>query len=303
MGLLVAVQPDDGRSSHPSSPIWIRLLKEAGHQVREVNVDRPDILQQLEGCQGFMWRHGHYPGRRLIAKRLLPVLEKELGLVIYPDQNTCWHYDDKIAQAYLFAALNIPAPMTWVFFDESLAIEFAEQARYPLVMKLFSGAGSSNVMLLHSARQARVWTERLFHRGVRQLAGPKATLAGRVQSKAREWLRGVDIYSQWEVHRGYAMFQEFLTDNQFDTRVTVIGDRAFGFRRFNRSGDFRASGSGIIDHNPDGIAPEFIRLAFDTARKLKAQSCAIDGLWRGKEAVVGEVSYTYASRLISECPG
>ena len=33
--------------------------------------------------------------------RLLPVIEKELGLVVYPDQNTCWHYDDKIAQYYL----------------------------------------------------------------------------------------------------------------------------------------------------------------------------------------------------------
>lgn len=31
-----------------------------------------------------------------------------------------------------------------------------------------------------------------------------------------------------------------------DTRVTVIGHCAFGYRRYNRPGDFRASGSGRL---------------------------------------------------------
>jgi len=36
-------------------------------------------------------------------------------------------------------------------------------------------------------------------------------------------------------------------------------------------------------------------MAFRTARALKSQSCAIDGLYRDKERVVGEVSYCYVS--------
>ncbi|PLX78343.1 MAG: hypothetical protein C0616_14725, partial [Desulfuromonas sp.] len=107
----------------------------------------------------------------------------------------------------------------------------------------------------------------------------------------------------WLTHKGYALFQEFLEGNPYDTRVTVIGERAFGFRRFNRPNDFRASGSGKIDYTPDEIAPEFIRLAFDTARRLRSQSCAIDGLWRGSQPVVGEVTYTYTSWAVHECPG
>lgn len=303
MGLLIAVQPDHYGPNDASSPIWIRLLWDAGHRVREVNVDRADILAQLEGCQGFMWRHGHFPGRRLIARRLLPVIENELGLIVYPDQNTCWHYDDKIAQAYLFAALGIPAPKSWIWYEKSLALEFARNAEYPLVMKLYSGAGSRNVMLLRSFREARIWIGRIFDHGVRALAGPRVSLLQRIKKKVSVWVLGEGIDSAWEVHRGYALFQEYLPDNQYDTRVTVIGDRAFAFRRFNRPGDFRASGSGLIDHGPAGVDAAFVKLAFDTARKLKAQSCAIDGLWREDEPVVGEVSYTYVSHLVHKCPG
>ena len=302
MSRLIAVHPCRGHPNDASSPVWTQLLQAAGHRVREVDVHRADILEQLDGCHGFMWRHGHYPSMRLIARRLLPVIERELGLVVYPDQDTCWHYDDKIIQSYLFDALGIPAPRTWVFYDKSLADEFAESASYPLIIKLYSGAGSSNVMLLQSVREARAWIARLFGSGVRKLAGPKGKWLDRAKRKAAVSL-GLRAEPQWEVHKDYVLFQEFLPGNRFDTRVTVIGDRAFGFRRFNRADDFRASGSGRIDYDPDQIAPDFIRLAFDTARKLRAQSCAIDGLRRDDEPVVGEVSYTYVSWLVHACPG
>jgi hypothetical protein len=107
----------------------------------------------------------------------------------------------------------------------------------------------------------------------------------------------------WDVHYRYALFQDWLPGNDFDTRITVIGNRAFGFRRFNRPGDFRASGSGNIDWNPDDVDPQFIRLAFKLSRQLGTQSCAMDGLYRGSEAVVCEISYTYSSSAVYQCPG
>ena len=124
--LVIAIQPDDytpeGGRQDASSPRWAALIEEAGHQVRWVDVRRADILSQLEGCDGFMWRHGHSAEHRQIARRLLPVLERELGLVVYPDQNTGWHYDDKIIQQYIFSALGIAAPKTWVWFDAAQAL-------------------------------------------------------------------------------------------------------------------------------------------------------------------------------------
>lgn len=301
--MLVAIQPDSYGPNDASSPHWVRLLKEAGHEVREVDVYRADILAQLAGCHGFMWRHGHLPAMRQIARRLLPVLENELGLIVYPDQHTCWHYDDKIAQAHLFEALNIPTPKTWVWFDKSQALEYAANAEYPLVLKLWAGAGSQNVTLVKSRLEAELWVRRIFERGVASLFKEQPTLKSRLKEAVRILARGEGGAPPWELHKNYVLFQEFLPGNAFDTRVTVIGSRAFGFRRFNREGDFRASGSGKIDHDPQQVSAEFVRLAFDTARKLKAQSCAIDGLRRGTDPVVGEVSYTYASWAVHDCPG
>ena len=288
-----------------------RLLQEAGFRVKWVDVRRPDILEQLKGCHGFMWRGANFRGMYRIARRLLPVLERECGLQMYPDQNTCWHYDDKIEQAYLFDALDIPAPRSWVWYDQWSAMSWAREADYPMVFKLPGGSGSVNVKMLHAAAEAMQCIERLFDRGVYDLRVDDANRWSwgiqRFRSAAKLVITGIPpqppLPPNAEYFRGQVLFQEFLPGNDYDTRVTVIGNRAFGFRRYNRENDFRASGSGRIDYTPAGIDEKFIRLAFYTARKLRSQSCAVDGLWDQSRAVICEVSYTYISRAVHACPG
>ncbi len=169
MRYTVAIQPDDYGSGDAYSPMWIRLLQEAGHEVRLVNVYSADILDQVRGCHGFMWRHGQFPNMRQIARRILPIFEEELGLIVYPDQNTCWHYDDKVTQRYLFEVAKIPTPKTWVWYAIDLAKEWAITAEYPLVIKLWSGTVSQNVGLVYSYKEAELWIDKLFGRGVHGL--------------------------------------------------------------------------------------------------------------------------------------
>ena len=109
----------------------------------------------------------------------------------------------------------------------------------------------------------------------------------------------------WMPQKNYALFQEFLPGNEFDTRVTVIGDRAFAFRRFNRPNDFRASGSGNLQHDPSAVDLRCVSAAFAAAQRLKSQSMAFDFLFRGEgqEPVVVEVSYCYADWAVERCPG
>ena len=313
--MIIAIHPDDYTypekppGSDASSPRWARVLEAAGHQVRWVDVRRADILDQLKGCDGFMWRWPHFDGGGRIARRLLPVIERELGLATYPDQNTCWHYDDKIAQAYLLEAAGVPVPKTWVWFDKKAALDWASNAPYPVVLKLAGGAGSRNVRLIRNDSEARLWVERLFSRFVRSLDDAEFvaySLSERVRNAARVALKG-RARPMWddgyEPQAGYVLFQEFLPNNSFDTRVTVIGNRAFAFRRFNRDNDFRASGSGRIDWSPEAVDEGSIRCAFKTAQALHTQSCASDGLYRGRTNVIAEISYTYVSEAVFKCPG
>lgn len=308
----IAIHPDD--YTHPSQPVhadassprWADALEQAGHEVKWVDVRRPDILDQIAGCDGFMWRWAHFGGMARIAKRLLPVIENELGLCVYPDQKTCWHYDDKIAQAYLLKAAGLPVPQTWVFFDREDALQWAEHASYPLVIKLSSGAGSSNVQLVDDRHAAARWIERMFSTWQTSLEDDVASIGKRAVHAAKTLATGhgpSHLAADREPQRGYALFQEFLPGNDFDTRITVIGNRAFGYRRMNREGDFRASGSGLLRFEPDDIDLAAVRLAFATARTLGTQSVAIDGLKRGPQWVLAEVSYTYISAYVHDCPG
>lgn len=315
MDIIVGIQKDDytnaTMSCHfdASSPRWSNYLEENDCKVLWLDVYRPDFFSQLEGCHAFMWRWAHFGGMFQIAKRIIPIIQNEIGLFVYPDINTCWHYDDKIAQSYLFKVKNIPTPNTWCFYRKSDAKLWLGSANFPIVLKLAGGAGSENVKLLTSQEESLFWLDRLFKSGVGSLNfnDKSWNLKKSFRAAAKAMLKGKPLWSdekvEWPLEKNYFFIQEFLKNNKFDVRVTVIGNRAFAFRRFNRDNDFRASGSGKIDYNQDKVDKNFIRLAFEVSKKLKMSSCAIDGLYKEGVPVVGEVSYTYVSGAVYNCPG
>lgn len=104
--------------------------------------------------------------------------------------------------------------------------------------------------------------------------------------------------------KGYAYFQDFVPDNQFDTRVTVIGDRAVAYIRKVRPGDFRASGSGDMDYDPRNIRLQCVQVAFEVTQRVGSQSMAFDFLIeRDGRPMIVEVSYCYVPDFVYNCPG
>jgi hypothetical protein len=89
------------------------------------------------------------------------------------------------------------------------------------------------------------------------------------------------------------ILQEFCPNNDGDLRVVVIGNRVMGFRRNNRPGDFRASGSGLKDYLDD-LDFECVRLAHRISAENDFESMSYDfvrdsrGRW-----VVLEFSYCF----------
>jgi hypothetical protein len=309
----LAIQPDhqllmSGRYQSFSTR-WVDQIGGMGYAARLVDVVGPGGLhEQLADCDGFMWWFAHLPFPRNCAKRVLAAVEHAYGIPTFPDWRTVWHFDDKIAQHYLLEAAGVPAPRTWVFWDKSKALDFCRGARYPIVIKLASGIVSENVRLLRSFAEARPWIERLFGPGVVALAEGRVTRLGEARRRLRDAARilrkgGLTLSRRSDLQRDYLLVQEFLPGNEFDTRITVIGNRAFGFRRFNRSDDFRASGSGRIDWDPASIALDTVRLAFSAAHRLGTQSLAVDALRCEDSAVLVEISYYYEAWAVQACPG
>jgi glutathione synthase/RimK-type ligase-like ATP-grasp enzyme len=309
----LAIHPEPGSYSER----WIECCEQHGIPYKRVDCRRPDVLAQLEGLDGLLWHwRNAIPADISAGPRVIPAVER-MGIAVFPSTATCGSYDDKIAQKYLLEAIAAPLAETWIFFDPDSALRWVEQTSFPKVFKLSRGAGSQNVRLVKTAAEARRLIGTAFRRGFDAVPGYLQD----VQNKARRHVLSRDLFatfqrlpSTWSRIRaarlaqprekGYVYFQEFLPGNEYDTRVTVIGERAFAYTRDVRPGDFRASGSGRIKWEPERIDQRCLRIAHDVSRRLGAQSLAFDFIFdpAGEPRIV-EISYCYVPGLVQTCPG
>lgn len=310
----IAIQPDEitlprGRGTQSFSKRWVQRLRDMGHVPVPVDANRDDFFEQVAACDGFMWTLVQATYSRHFGRRVLAALEHATNIPVFPSWKTIWHFDDKIGQDYLLRAAGFPTPRTWVFWYRHEAVEFCRTARYPMVFKLASGIMSRNVEMVHNLDEAQYWINRMFGEGLVALEKPSIQGVSGARRRVRDALRllvkGLPPHSApfTEIQRGYALLQEFIPGNEFDHRVTVVGNRAFAFRRLNRPNDFRASGSGRIEWDPSKIDPEMVRLAFSVQRALGSQSLAMDGIYRDGTPVIVEISYIYDSWAVEACPG
>jgi glutathione synthase/RimK-type ligase-like ATP-grasp enzyme len=313
MALKIAIQPDafvhTNGERQSFSERWTKLSQDAGIEPVPVDVFAPDIMEQIAACDAFMWRPSPTARPREYAKRLLYAVEAGMGKPLFPSLKSWWHFEDKVIQYYFFAAAGIPTLVTNIFWDQASAERFCDTADYPFVLKLAIGYRGQNVRLVHNRREAQHYIEQLFGPGVTSLAygpAPASRLLLRRLRIAKEAMRGRNpntSTSTAELQHGYFYAQKFLPGNDFDTRITVTGDRAFIFRRHNRPDDFRASGSGRFDWDPSPVGEDAVRLAYKVARKLQAQTVGVDILRRDGEPVITELTLTYAGWCVRDCPG
>jgi hypothetical protein len=304
----IAIQPDSlwraGSPRHQSySARWSELLARDGHEVVPVDVFAPDFFERVRTCEGFLWWFPPLPFPRDAAKRIVLALSHATDLVLFPDWKEAWHYDDKVAQFYLLHAAGVPMPPTRVFWRYADAVAFLREARYPLVMKLASGFFANNVRLVRTRAEGETWARWLFSSGLSNLRHPFRRLA--LKELVRAWRRATRKLDAppGDEARGYMLLQEFVPGNDFDTRVNVIGERVFATRRFNRAGDFRASGSGLLDMDPARIDRDALELGLRTARTLGAHTLSLDILRRDGKPVVTEVSFGYEAAHVTMRPG
>lgn len=273
-------------------------------------------MEQLQDCQALLWHWEHHDTvSALFARQLVASVEK-MGLPVFPDSATCWHYDDKVGQKYLLEAIGAPLIPTHIFYDRDAALRWAEDTEYPKVWKLRGGAGSENVRLVHNVAQAKALIRKCFGRGwtysrlsalreriwhFRRDRSP-ASLLNIGRGIARAFVPHA-AQRDLPVQRGYAYFQDFVPDNRFDIRVVTIGERSFAIKRHTRGDDFRASGSGRISYDPSEIPLPCVQISFDLAEKLAAQSIAYDYVFQNGQILLIEISYAFSVPGYLPCPG
>jgi hypothetical protein len=299
------------------SDAWLAYCKDHGVPFKVVDCRSSDVMEQLASASGLMWHWAHWePDTMLFAKELTAALEAR-GMKVFPNSATAAHFDDKLAQKYLFESLGLPAVPTHVFYGREQALEWIARTDFPKVFKLRNGAGAMNVRLVEDKQAARKIVERSFGRGwpaqspayalteaLRKLR-QKPSVAG-VRNVALGILRSTRAVFAPRLRsreQGYVYFQDFIKDNDSDVRVTVIGTKAFGFRRMTRRNDFRASGSGNIRYEPREIPLACVAAAFDATQKMRSQCAAFDFVFLDGKPLIVEVSYGFSSKAAAPCPG
>lgn len=311
--LMIAIHVETGSYSDR----WTGYCKKHDILYRKINCFDSDIIEQCADCNAVLWHIHHADLRaRLVAEAIVNALERR-GAHVFPNVASSYHYDDKVAQKYLLEAIGAPTVPTWVFVDKADAMRWISSATWPKVFKLRCGAGSSNVRLVRSCAEAIALCRQAFGQGFPAVRGymtdirarlNRARTAGAVRMRLlrapRTLLHILALRRHLPRERGYAYFQEFLPGNDFDTRIAIIGGRAFGFRRMTRANDFRASGSGSLDYAIESIDTGCVQIAFDVARRIGSQSLAFDFLHaQNGDRKIGEISYCYQAAAVHACPG
>ena len=276
----------------------------------------PGAIQLLSEYDIFLWHWG--PEESNYALPVTLTLEKK-GVTVFPNFNTCWHFDKKHWQQILLHHTQFPLINTNVFYRKKDALKWANSATYPLVHKLSGGASSTNVQIIKSKRKAKRLIHKAFGRGFSPV-NRFSLFRNQVWKFSRDrslrsflgivngiriLLLGKEIERVIGREKGFIYFQDYIEGNDYDTRIITIGNRSFAVRRYNRKGDFRASGSGVKAYDRELFDLRMVKLSFEIAHHLKTQSIACDFLLDAAgDPVLVEISYGFITGSFYErCHG
>lgn len=286
---------------------WIDYCKRNNIEYKIVNAYNNDIIKQVADCDIFMWHHHQNEHKDTLVANSILFSIQGTGKSIYPNFNTTWHFDNKIGQRYLFDSLKIPHIPTYIFFHKNEAQQWISQTSFPKVFKLKIGSSSSNVMLVKTRNQANKLVAKAFGKGISTYR-----YKDQIKERYRKYKLGLvslrnllglirrcifqvspsDFFRFRNRECGYVYFQDYMSAQNFDIRVFVVGDKAIAVKRMNRPNDFRASGGGYLIFDKLQIDERCIKSAFEANKKLKMQSVAFDFIFDDNgNPLVSEVCY------------
>jgi hypothetical protein len=275
--------------------------------------------EDLSECSHLLFRHSQGDTDMMLYDSIFYLAHVIYHLKCSPGYPTYYSYENKIREYYLLKSKGFPVVETRVFWNYDPAIKYLDFCEFPLVVKLYKGASSSNVVKISTKKQGHKILKKVFSDGVKfgKLPGSsnlrsikKLGIFEYTYLKLRSVLLYFGIihrsnaYEEWQIQEDSIIFQKYLPGNDYDTRITVIGNRAFGFRRFVRDNDFRASGSGKLDLNPEQVDLRCVRIALDISKSMNFETMAYDFIYdQNREPRICEISYCFVDKVLAQCTG
>lgn len=255
---------------------WIAACRDLNISFQIIYLERSDWIEQIEGsgCSIFLvWPDVFDTVTKSMQDERLRIIEEELNKTIYPSLKEIWLYENKRLQHYWLKSHGFKTPKTWVFYLLDEALDFLENAKYPLVFKSNLGASASGVYIIKNKKEAR--------------------------KKAIDFLKnGYKIKGEKRIPRqkGSLYIQEFLSDVK-EWRMVRIGDSYFGHGK-DMKGQFH-SGSGKA--NWDLPPKEAFDLLYSITEKGNFTSMDVD-MFEDKngELYINELQTVFGASIATE---
>lgn len=233
-----------------------RFCKKNNIPYKFYDIYNSDWIEKSEELDIIVWHTPSNPSDQYIAESKIYILEKILNKSCFPSFHELWQYEDKCRAHYLYQSLDIASIHTTVTNCKKEAFSIITETGYPFITKTNIGAGSSGVEKIKSKKEAKQKVTKIFGR------------------------RGLKTQYPYQRQKDYFYVQEFIEDAKFDLRVMLIDDMAFGYYRYPKSGDYRASGSGIVEKKE--IPLEALKLAIQVREKLQSRLMGVDMMFSKK---------------------
>ncbi len=216
------VKSEAKAEKHACWPKFERFLKVNNIEHAEYHINRSDFIKEGKKYDIIVWRIETSYAKQWEAADKIEVIQNYLGKMILPTVESLWAGEDKVREQYLFEINNLPAIRTFISHSKDEVMNYINHCAYPFISKDRISDCSRGVHLVQSRRQAKALCDKIFSFG-------KKTNESYVQQK------------------DYVIFQEFVPNYGFDLRIIMVGDSCFGYYRYPKNGDYRASGSGVVE--------------------------------------------------------
>ncbi len=111
-----------------------------------------------------MWHLNHSSSKDLMVYPYVMNAAERMGIKTFPNFNTRWHFDDKVAQKYLFESIDAALVPSYVFYEKEDALQFLRSSELPLVSKFKRGGGSTNVKFINTIEEGEVYIHKVIFR-------------------------------------------------------------------------------------------------------------------------------------------
>ena len=307
----VAIVKSDFHENHSSTwgQVWIDYCIEKNISYELIDWKEFMAFDKLASYDIVMWHYSHYSASEMLfASNILTAL-KAKGCRVFPDIFDSYHFDDKIAQAYLLKGLELNTPVNYQLHSlSSVDAYIKENGKFPVVAKLRTGSGSSNVVLLSNASDLKKYSSKMFSGGVNSSPNTLFKLKSNIKStkslnvfisrlkRAPEFLFSRKNAKALPREKGYVYLQEFIDNVNYDLKIAIVGDRLSFVARGTRPGEFRASGGGALFYDKSLLDRSMVDEAFKAYDKLQSDCTGLDMIKdpRTNKPVILEVSYGFS---------